>query len=446
MMPSEFVIAALVTAVTLAGTVPAAEPRPWSGRYVIRSTSRATVTVPATNDPGLGFYRDSRGKWQTLTSAKRDGNTITFTVEPQEETLVVVDKPKWMVLDDRNPPRVNSATINGRDCPLREARLELGCLAKGGATLEIAAADDRNPVAPASVRFRLYEHPEVKISIRVSEGGPPSLNLRVSVDLANLEPGAYEGELGFADMAPAANAFVATVAFTVMGVKIDPDSRGVSLANAGTAYRFQPHRSNQLLLPGGIWSKLTTRTDNVWLYPREILAAEVVSDTTEHTTVRIRTNTQDIDGKPREGLGELEYELTVRADTPALFVTTRSRNISDQPVPNQANWGWLPAAYYVTSDGQKKWRGRARNEYLGVGRVGWLWLAPKKKGAPGLVWMSDLAFGESRFDTMLLYSEKKTCKPGESVDMRFAIAPANDPEEAAAMYEDLRKRALLSGK
>ena len=51
--------------------------------------------------------------------------------------------------------------------------------------------------------------------------------------------------------------------------------------------------------------------------------------------------------------------------------------------------------------------------------------------------MSALKFGESRFDTMLLYSESARNKPGEWVEMRFAVAPAKSPEETAAIYQDL---------
>jgi hypothetical protein len=60
----------------------------------------------------------------------------------------------------------------------------------------------------------------------------------------------------------------------------------------------------------------------------------------------------------------------------------------------------------------------------------------------GLAWVSTLRFGESRFDPMLLYGEPRRCAPEQSVDMAFAIAPADTPEQAAALATQLTALGL----
>ena len=208
-------------------------------------------------------------------------------------------------------------------------------------------------------------------------------------------------------------------------------------------YCFRPDQERQLLLPGGTWAKLTTRHGSTWLYPREFTAVEVRRDRPGEQTAVVAASVKGLDGKPVEGLGELQFELTVRADSPALLVTSRSVNRATAAAEMNASWGWLPAPYYVTPAGRQEWRGRAMDTYVDVGHCGWLWLAPSRQDGPGLAWLSPMKFGESRFDTMLLYSESGSRATGAGVEIRFVIAPAGDAETAARLHADAIARGDL---
>ncbi|OGV72835.1 MAG: hypothetical protein A3K19_02525 [Lentisphaerae bacterium RIFOXYB12_FULL_65_16] len=420
-----------------------------AARYRITVSAPATFSLPSGQGAGRDYFRPSAGPWTELTTDRQAGKPVTFTLSPAQcgpagEALVVLGKPDWMTLDDTNPPRLTSVTVGGTVRPLTGTDLALGCVPGESAEIAITLEDDANPLAPDGITFRLAGN--VTSGFSLDHSGVPPLQRSgcVVVRLNGLAPGAYRGELIVHDMAPAANRAVFGVSVQVFGITVSPDKQAVSLAAPGADYRLRAHLSEQLLLPGGIWSKLTTRTGTTYLYPRTLTEVSMLRDTPTEKTVLVKASTQDIDGKPSEGLGALEYELTVRSDTPALFVTTRSVNISGKDADNSANWGWLPAAYYVTPEGRKEWRGKSVDKYLDVGRVGWLWLAHTKPSEPGLAWMSALKFGESRFDTMLLYSESARNKPGEWVEMRFAVAPAKSPEETAAIYQDLVARGLLT--
>ena len=442
------IVTGLAGSLLLAQTWYASAAVPPPGRYVVKSSARATITLPSAPQPGPCYVRGSAGTWRELTDITREQGSVTFSLRPDRlapdgEALVIIDKPSWMVLDDSEPPRLVAARSAGKAYELSDGRLDLGCLDSPTLDLTVDLADAANPISAAGTRFRLLSAPTPAADVRVQAAEPPGKTGRVTIVLQDLAAGAYTGEIVCADMAPSANALAVRVGFSVMGVSVSSDQQSVSLAGAQSAYRFQPHLSQQLLLPGEVWSKLTTRMDGTWLYPRQVTNTQMLADDGERRTVLITTSVQDIKGKPHEGLGELEYELTVRADTPALFVTSRSRNISAKDVPNEANWGWLPAPYFATAEGRKEWRGKAQNAYLDVGKVGWVWLAPNRPGQPGLVWMSSLKFGESRFDTMLLYAAPTTSEPGAAVEATFAIAPARDEAAAAAIYSDLKARSLL---
>jgi len=438
----------LLLALAAGGALLAAPPADVA-RYRLTVTAPTTFTLPGGEAAAGDFCQPAGGAWSALPTERQPGRPVTFTLAPTQcspagEALVVLGKPAWMALADTTPPRLTGLTVNGTARPLAGNGVALGGIAGDGAEIAMSLADDENPLAADGIALHLT--PDAGNALRLERPGWQPLQRQGQVVLRTngLRPGAYHGELVVSDLAATVNRAVYSLSFSVFGATIAPDRQSVVLVGAGAEYRLQAHLSDQLLLPGGIWSKLTTRSAGTWLYPRQFTEVTVVRDTPAEKTVLVKANTQDLDGKANEGLGALEYELTVRTDTPALLVTTRSLNIAGKAVDSNASWGWLPAAYYVTPSGRQEWRGKAADKYLDVGRVGWLWLAPVRAGAPGLAWMSHLKFGESRFDTMLLYSETTTAPAGGNVEMRFAVAPAASPEEAAAIYQDLVSRGLLT--
>ncbi len=418
--------------------------------YTVTSTAPVELSLPAGQTPGAHYVRYGEGDWQKLPETSRMGSTVGIRLTPARGTetgmaTVVIDKPGWLSLDDDAPPQATIQTETGKDLPLEAADgvADLGTIPAGAFAVDFRFADAANPLNPASFSWRLVDPRGVPKDLRAA----PSLDGRtgrLKVQIPPLPPGQYNVTVGVSDLSPAGHRATAGVRFRVPGATISDDGQRVTLVNTAGEFHLQPHLSKQLRLPEGTWAKLTTQTAKTWLYPRQFVDGRVSRRGHGGTTVLVKAKTQGIKGRPNDGIGELEYELTIRPDTPALLVTTRSRNISAEPTESNANWGWLASPYYVTPEGRQQWRGRARNAYVDVGKVGWLWLAPSSPGKPGLLWASPHTFGESRFDTMLLYSDTSVCQPGETVDIRYAIAPAASPEEAERVYRDLERLGLLT--
>lgn len=417
--------------------------------YRIEATSGATFVLPAPPGSGPDLFLGPDGTWRPLPAERREDGTRLIRLTPEHlgaggATRVLLGKPQWMVAADVAPPEVICVrTGEGKRFPGTQP-IDIGCVSARATEFTFELRDDLNPLDPGACTFVLGTDRNERIEPECLGLGPPGKTGTLTVRLGALAPGAYEATLTVCDLSPARNTASRSVAFSVFGISTADDGQSIRLATTETEYQLRADKLNHLLLPGGIWSRLTTNTDSTWLYPRRFTDVRMLEDTGDAKTVLVAADTQGIDGKPHEGLGALEFELTVHRDSPALFVTTRSRNISERQVVNYANWGWLPASYYVTPDGRHEWRGKAADQYFDIGHVGWLWLAPTAEGKPGLVWMSALQFGESRFDTMLLYSARASCKPSELVEMTFAIAPAASAEEARSLVDGLVTRGLIT--
>ena len=392
------------------------------------------------------YYRQADGSWAKMEAAVKDGRLeikIAPQAAPNGEAILVINKPKWMVLEDTAAPTLAGLKVNGTSRPSSTQELNFGCL--GGETAEVIVGikDNKNPIADDAV-FRLNDAPDVKLEVDRTSLGPPKSAARMVVKISGLAAGKYEGMLTLADMAPLRNSASWPVSFTVMGISVSEDKQTVSLANATSGFRLQPDISKQLLLPNGAWSKLTTHI-GAFLYPREFTDVQITTDTADEKTVLVTAIPQDLDGKPNEGNVKLEYELTVRRDTPALLVTTRSINISDKELGIGPNWGWLGCPYYFTSEGKQEWgSGKDKDRYHNIGKPGWVWLAPAQEGQMGLLWVSAHPFGEFMGGSLLLYGPGGKRKNGEFSEMKLAFAAAESPAEAEKIYNELVQKGLVT--
>ncbi len=395
------------------------------------------------------YYRTADGSWTSMEAAVEDGRLhiqIGPQAAPNGEAVLVINKPKWMVLDDTDAPTLLGLKVNGQARPSSTDTLQLGCLGGDTADVVIGVKDNKNPIDSIAASFRLTDAPDVTVEIDTSGLGPPKTSGRMVVKMSGVKAGQYQGMLTLNDMAPLSNSRSWPVSFTVMGISVSDDKQSVSLAGPGAGYLMATgKKEHQILLPNGLWSKLTSNMGGQYFYPREFTDVEIIKDTEQEKTVLITANVVDLEDNPTEGLAKLEYELTVRSDTPALLVTTRSINISDKDVGNSPNWGWLGCPHYFTPEGKQEWSsGKGKDRYSSIGKVGWLWLAPRAEGQPGLLWASADKFGEFMGGSILLYGSGGTAKPGEFVEMKLVFAPADTPGEAEKIYEDLVAKGLVT--
>ncbi len=395
------------------------------------------------------YYRVADGLWAKMEAAATEGRIeieIGPKMAPRGEAILVINKPKWMVLDDTKPPTLSGMKVNGASRPAATERLQLGCLAGETAEVIFGIKDDKNPIAADTVGFYLAGAPGASVKVERKGLGPPNSSGRLVVTISGLKPGAYEGLLTLSDMAPLCNSRSWPLDLTITGISISEDKQAISLANAGGGFSFEPGLSEQIRLPVGM-QLYWTGSMRGYLYPAETAEAKIIKDSAEEKMVLIVAE-KLLDNKKNpvpDGNARIEYELTVRPDTPCLLVTSRLYNTGENDADAGGFWGWLPAAYFVTpTEGKQEWEGVARDEYIDLGKVGWVWLAPRTEGQPGLLWASDAKFTQSRFDTMILKPTPLKLKPGEFIETRFAIGPAASAGEAEKLYEYLVEKGLVA--
>lgn len=387
------------------------------------------------------------GGWQSTRVQRTDGRLfidIGPAMAPGGEVLLVVQKPAWMVLDDLTPPMLTGMKVNGVARPASTETLDLGCIGTDVADVIIGIKDTQNPIAADRVRLRFPDAPNAKVTLDTSGCVSPAKSGRIAARISGLTPGQYDGELTLTDLAPMGNSRTWPIKLHVFGVDIDEQNELVTVSTPVGTWKLHVSGVTQHLeLPNGQVAWLTANIAGQWVYPWRITSVSMLEDTRECKTVRVVYNTQGIDGKPQEGIGRVEFDMTARTDTPALILTSRSVSIGENAVKNSAFWGWLQAPHYVTPDGRRDWQGKVRDEYISIGHVGWVFLAPLSAGKPGLMWASPDRFSESRFDQMLIYSDEAVCARDECVGVSFAMAPCADAAEAEAIYRDLIDRGLL---
>jgi hypothetical protein len=376
--------------------------------------------------------------WRPLPSERRD-DAVTVTVPPGDapagRTTVVVATPKWMVLDDDSPPELQAAFVG-------EQRLEVGerlnvASDNTGPRLRVLLTDRANPVDPQSPAILLSGRRIAPEAVEQTDGG-----LAASFDLSSITVGAYDGALEARDLAPLANVLRIPLRLTVDGILREPDGQTVTITRGGHAYTIGGPRKGQAFVRlgnTGVAPYLTTQVNGKFVYARDVIR---IDDIDEGRGVRLTADVIGIDEQDFGQVAALEFNATTRPDFPGLLLTSRARNL-DADGTVYCFWGWLPGQGFVTSAGEQPWS----MTYRDIGTVGWVFLPPTKPDAPGIGLISALPFGESRFGTLLLYTDpqKIDTARGGAVEMRLAFLLADSAQEVAEAYDVLNAAGWLTG-
>lgn len=203
------------------------------------------------------FYRAADGQWKPL-KATTAGAVTKFTLAPEDigggTTLVVVDKPKWMVLDDDAAPAVVKLLLNGQERKADD--LDLGPVAKAPAELAFAVKDDKNPLDLTGLRVTLNGSPlpAGQVTVAKLEGDK---FVRVAVKLGDLAPAKYVVTAEVADLSPARNTATLALKFSTAplitnGNFEDADNTGKPVAWTPGSWGDDPAGSYEWSLqPGG---------------------------------------------------------------------------------------------------------------------------------------------------------------------------------------------------
>jgi len=405
------------------------------------SIAGALLTMGALAQEGTVHLRQADGTWQQIQAQVTDG-AISFRLDPQQvpdgHATVVINKPDWMVLEDETPPQVTAFVIEGKRTEVA-GPVNLGGLAEAPKEIVFEVADEQNPLDPRSARLTL-EEVAARAEADASKLGPPEQRGSFTVSLADLPPGTYRGHVEVADLSPQGNLARVPISFSIFGIQASDDRQTVRLAGPGSSFEVKAHKQQFLRIGAdGPTMYLTVQNAGNYLYVREFTGIETVEDSARAKAVRVSCSLQDIDDNPLEteaAATEVTYDLKVRSDLPCMLVTSRAKNLGDEQSV-YCFWGWPPGEGYVTPDGEHEWK----MEYAEIGPVGWVYLSPTRPGATGLGWISPLPFGESRFGTVLLYTEPKHIETETDgvVEMQFAVMPAESAEQVAAVAEKLQK-------
>jgi hypothetical protein len=390
--------------------------------------------------PVTAYVRGAEGKW-LKTQANDEGGRITLSLKPEQigggETVVIVNKPVWMVLEDNEAPKLAWLRLNGVDRKAEGG--DLGVLSKFPVTIALGLKDNANPLNPQGVQVSLPleagpAQPDV------AELGPPKPNGRMSFEIPQLPPGEYAVRVSVPDLSPQANTLTVPLSFRVIGFAPSDDLQTIRIGTPGGGFTFRAKKTGELQVGDTTPAYLSTGLAGQYLYIDKIERVETLQDTAHVKTIRLHVRPGETD-KQEDGakLARLEYDLTVRDDLPCLLVTSRTINLgAKQEVYTW--WGWLPGTKWADPAGEHEWSGK----YQDVGKVGWVFLPQGKAETPGIGWITPQVFGESRFNTMLLYTEptRISTETDGGVEIRFGLMPASRAEDVAATAEKIKALGL----
>ena len=395
--------------------------------------------------PVTAYVRGADGKWLKTQANDADGR-ITLSLKPEQigggETVVIVNKPAWMVLEDSEAPKLAWLKLNGAD--VKPEGGDLGVISTFPATIALGIKDNANPLNAQAVRVSLPREAG-PAQPQVAELGPPKPNGRMSFTLPALPPGEYTMAVSVPDLSPQANTLTMALRFRVIGFAPSEDLQTIRIGTSGGGFTFRAKKTGELQVGDMTAAYLSTGVSGGYLYIDRIERVETLQDTPAVKSIRVHVRPGETD-KKEDGakLARLEYDLTVRDDLPCLLVTSRTINLgAKQEVYTW--WGWLPGTKWADPAGEHEWAGK----YQDVGKVGWVFLpqaaaaAAGEEGA-GIGWITPQVFGESRFNTMLLYTEptRIMTETNGGVEIRFGIMPAATADAVAATAARIKALGL----
>lgn len=403
-----------------------------------------TLAAGAWAQDGTVHLRLGDGAWTEL-AADTEGGTVHFTITPEQapdgRALVVINKPDWMVLEDDAAPTITSLTVDGETVELGEGgAIDLGERPTGTLTLVLDLSDDKNPIDASSVRI---ETGVSSLPVEVTEADLPETETSgtLTLVLEDVPPGVHEAKLEIADRSPQRNATSIPLSLSVYGVGVGPGGQSVLLSGAGKTYEVLPEGQKFITIgEGGPGLYLTTQLHGQYYYVNEFASVEELSGVEGLPGARVYTNLRDIDKNlaTNEEAGlDLSFDVALMAETGCLLVSAYAKNIGAAG-DVYCFWGWLPGEGYVTPDGERhEWT----MGYENIGEIGWVFLPAKSEGQPGVGWIAPGMFGESRFGTMVLYTNptRIAIETDGELATHLAVMPASSAEEVAAVAAKLEE-------
>lgn len=162
------------------------------------------------------YYRLASGAWQPLACQQGADGVLRFTVDPAQvgnsSTVLVLNPPAGVALNDSEPPRVIGLKLDGVPYPIAHWPLDLDWLAKPPTNLRLALNDRQNLLDPRTLRLsldgRAVPDPLRFTAIGVESQTRPGvtwLDVNLSLLLQAPEPLTHTLALSLADRSPQQN-------------------------------------------------------------------------------------------------------------------------------------------------------------------------------------------------------------------------------------------------
>jgi len=378
-------------------------------------------------------FKAADGKWKQA-EARADAGAVLVTVNPSDtargQTTLVVNKPSWMALEDDEPPRVVGMSWAGGRVSLSTPSTDLGAIGTLDG-LSVKVEDGANPIDLAAVQVFLDGKLLGASAIKVITPAPHAKSAEIVCSIGKPSVGRHELLLSVADASPQQNRVTQRVLFSVFGFQIAADGKSATLAADGATYKVSEGRYVPVDIDGVAPMFLTVLFGKTFYFPRQIQRMEQKLDTPERKVLAVEADL----GEEKSGAlwpgGLVEYEFELRKGSPALTVTSRARNL-DKKQECYCFWGWLPGASYVLPGPTRKpWS----MKYDDLGKFDWVFLEPQRAGRNGIGIVTPLLVGESRFGTMLFYTDPKriVTDRGQAVEMTLTVFPAKSAADVEAV-------------
>jgi len=153
--------------------------------YVVQSTGPVSLTIPVQGAIKAAWVRGAKGKWQPLAAKARDG-AVELRLKSEYlhsgATMLVLDPPAWLNLNDMEPPKVLRFEVDGQKTE-GPAEVSLGWLEEAPEHILLQVEDALNPLDPGSicVTFGGQAYRPGETGVRFAAEGPKKGTLKVNV-------------------------------------------------------------------------------------------------------------------------------------------------------------------------------------------------------------------------------------------------------------------------
>ena len=136
----------LIVLVAAAGGIAAAENSPTVVAYRLQTTGNVQLSLPTPSEVSEILYRDVRGQWSTLPVEITD-STLRLRIEVKKikngRTMIVLNVPKRVNMDDSEPPKVVRFNVDGHAYGSTRT-VALGGIEMAPRRIEIEVKDELN--------------------------------------------------------------------------------------------------------------------------------------------------------------------------------------------------------------------------------------------------------------------------------------------------------------